>query len=112
MIKDINIHKIKFLPISQDNLILALDRLTRFKYPEVKYYRVFSELLCKYLVEPKLSKQQIYDLEGLSDFIEHVATGNDVQKEQRSRICAQTNVATDGKNSARVVDFIIEKSNL
>lgn len=63
MIKDINIHKIKFLPISQDNLILALDRLTRFKYPEVKYYRVFSELLCKYLVEPKLSKQQIYDLE-------------------------------------------------
>lgn len=63
MIKDINVLKIKFLPISKKDLILALDRLTRFKYPEIKYYRVFSELLCKYLIEPKLSKSQIRDLD-------------------------------------------------
>lgn len=63
MIKDINISKIKFLPVSQKDLILALDRLTRFKYPEIKYYRVFSEILCKYLKEPKLSKMQVRDLD-------------------------------------------------
>lgn len=65
MIKDINISKIKFLPVSQQDLILALDRLTRFKYPEIKYYRVFTDLLCKYLTEPKLSKNQINELDVL-----------------------------------------------
>ena len=63
MIKDIDFSKIKFTPASPEDLILALDRLTRFKYPEIKYYRVFSELLCKYFKEPRLSKNQIKDMD-------------------------------------------------
>ena len=63
MIKDIDFSKIKFIPASPEDLILALDRLTRFKYPEIKYYRVFSELLCKYFKEPRLSKNQIKDMD-------------------------------------------------
>lgn len=63
MIKDIDLNKIKFLPVTPDDLVLALDRLTRFKYPEIKYYRVFSELICKYVTEPKLSKKQIIELD-------------------------------------------------
>ncbi len=74
MIKDLDISKIKFLPISQENLILSLDRLTRFKYPETKYYRVFTDILCKYLLYPKLSKKEILELEPqvLKSFIEVV----------------------------------------
>lgn len=63
MIKDLDTTKIKFLPVSQENLILSLDRLTRFKYPEFKYNRVFTDILCKYLLCPKLSKKQISQLD-------------------------------------------------
>ncbi len=63
MIIDIDINKIKFLYIKQEDLIIALDRLTRFKYPEITYYRVFSEILCKYLTYPRLSKTQIKELD-------------------------------------------------
>lgn len=60
--KEINLEKIKYTPVSQKDLVLALDRLTRFKYPEIKYYRVFSDLLCKYLLSPKLSKTEILQM--------------------------------------------------
>lgn len=63
MNKEIDLKNIKFLPVTSKDLILSLDRLTRFKYPEIKYYRVFSELLCKYLKEPKLSKNEIKELD-------------------------------------------------
>lgn len=63
MNKEIDLVNIKFLPVSSKDLILALDRLTRFKYPEIKYYRVFSELICKYLTFPKLSKNDIRELD-------------------------------------------------
>ena len=63
MIKDIDINTIKFLYIKKEDLILALDRLTRFKYPEISYYRVFSDIICKYLTYPSISKNQIKELD-------------------------------------------------
>ena len=63
MYKKIEPEKIKFSNISSKDILLALDRLTRFKYPEIKYYRVFSELLSKYLISPKLSKKEIESLD-------------------------------------------------
>ena len=63
MHKEVITEKIKFSIVSSKDLVLSLDRLTRFKYPEVKYYRVFSELLCKYLISPKLSKKEILQLD-------------------------------------------------
>ena len=56
--------------------------------------------------------EQVYSLDELNLFVKHVAEGKDVLKEQRNAICAMTNHSTDGKNSARVVDFIIEKAKL
>lgn len=53
---------IKFLPMTKGDLILSLDRLTRFKYPDFKYYRVFNEILSKYLLSPKLNKVQMQKL--------------------------------------------------
>lgn len=62
MYKDFNINNIRYQTISKQDFVLALDRLTRFKYPEIKYYRVFIDLITKYLIEPKLSKKDIYEL--------------------------------------------------
>ncbi len=71
---DLNFENIKYLPVTEKDLILALDRLTRFKHPEIKYYRVFSELLSKYILEPKLTKNCIKDLdvEVLKKLIEKI----------------------------------------
>ena len=63
MQKEIVTEKIKFSTVSSKDLVLSLDRLTRFKYPEVKYFRVFSDLLSKYLISPKLSKKEILNLD-------------------------------------------------
>lgn len=59
---NIDLEKIKFSTISKQDLILALDRLTRFKSPEIKYNRVISDIITKYLLTPKLSKLQIQEL--------------------------------------------------
>ena len=64
MIKEIDINKIKFTYIKPEDLILSLDRLTRFKYPEISFYRVFSDILCKHLTYPVISKNQIKQLES------------------------------------------------
>lgn len=72
--KEINIEKIKFHVITREDLILSLDRLTRFKHPEIKYNRVFSEILSKYLIEPKLNKKNIenLDVEDIKKIVEKI----------------------------------------
>lgn len=74
MIKEINTQNIKFTKIQIDELILALDRLTRFKYPETSYYRVFSEIILKYLIEPKISKKQLQNVDFcvISDIVRQI----------------------------------------
>ena len=55
---------------------------------------------------------KIYNPEDFKRFIEDVAQGNDVYKEARKEINAWANYRADAQNSARVVDFIIEKAGL
>ena len=55
---------------------------------------------------------KIYNVEELCQFVENVANGVDELKEERDRLCDIFNYARDGKNTERVVDFIIEKANL
>ncbi len=71
---EINIDKIKFSFVSSKDLILSLDRLSRFKFPEVQFYRVFSDLLCRYLLFPKLTKEEIrtLDIDILKSIVEKI----------------------------------------
>ena len=52
----------KFKPLSKERLILSFDRLTRFKPTEKKYFRVFSDILSNNLIEPKLKKHELEEL--------------------------------------------------
>lgn len=65
---------IKFLYISKNDLILSLDRLTRFKYPDFKYYRVFNDILSKYLLQPKLNKAKLerLDIDTYRKYVEKI----------------------------------------
>lgn len=53
--------------------------------------------------------EKVYTLEDFTSFIERVANGVDVLNKERNEIKLLTNFACDGKNSERVVDFILEK---
>lgn len=55
---------IKYKYLTFDELVINLDRLSRFKNPEESFYRVFSEIITKCLITPKYSK---HDLELLDE---------------------------------------------
>ena len=49
----------KFKNLKKEQIIISLDRLTRFKNTKEKYLRVFSDILISCLIEPKLKKTDI-----------------------------------------------------
>ncbi len=55
------LHKkqLKIKPLSKEQLIISADRLTRFKHPEIKYLRVFKEIILNNLIEPKFKKHEL-----------------------------------------------------
>ena len=51
--------KLKIKPLTKDQLIISIDRLTRFKNPETKYLRVFKDIIISNLLEPKYKKSEL-----------------------------------------------------
>ncbi len=64
--------KIKKLTTQQ--LIISIDRLTRFKDPETKYLRVFKEIILNNLIEPKFKKSELdeTDYEKIKNLAEEI----------------------------------------
>lgn len=60
---DIDLNNIKFKPLSLDRLTISFDRLTRFKNFEVKYTRVFKDILSEALISPKYKKTDLDNLD-------------------------------------------------
>lgn len=56
--------------------------------------------------------QKVYSLCELREFVCDIANGNDKLAKERREICEKVNHSKDGKNSERVVDFIIKKAGL
>ena len=66
--------KFKIKPLTKEQIIISLDRLTRFKPTEEKYLRVFKEIVLSNLIYPKYSKKQL-DLMGheeLTSLVENI----------------------------------------
>ena len=53
----------KFKPLTENQIIISIDRLTRFKSTEEKYLRVFKDILVSNLIEPKFKKQDLEHLD-------------------------------------------------
>ncbi len=53
----------KIKPLTKEQLIISADRLTRFKDTETKYLRVFKDIINSNLIEPKLKKQDLDDID-------------------------------------------------
>ncbi len=53
---------LKFKFMSFQDLVISLDRLTRFKNPEIKYRRVFYDIILRHLITPSVSKHKLDEL--------------------------------------------------
>ena len=64
--------KIKNMTVK--DLTVSIDRLTRFKYPEEKYLRVFKEIILSNLIEPKFKKKDldIMDYASIKSFAQNI----------------------------------------
>ena len=54
---------LKIKPLTKEQIVISVDRLTRFKETETKYLRVFSDIITTNLIEPKFKK---HDIENMS----------------------------------------------
>lgn len=59
---NLNGDKLKFKNLTKDELIISLDRLSRFKLPEISYKRVIFSIISKNLILPKYSKEELEKL--------------------------------------------------
>lgn len=51
--------ELKIKPLSEQQIIISLDRLTRFKSTEDKYLRVFKDIIASNLIHPKYKKKEL-----------------------------------------------------
>ena len=65
------ISNIKFKYMTENYVLVSLDRLTRFKNPEIKYRRVFYDIILKHLKTPSLSKHKLNEMPAVE--IAHIA---------------------------------------
>lgn len=53
----------KIKTMTKEQLLISFDRLTRFKEPELRYVRVFTDIILSNAIEPKFKK---YEIEQMS----------------------------------------------
>lgn len=53
----------KYKKLTKEQIIISLDRLTRFKNTREKYVRVFSDILSNCLLEPQIRKSDIENMD-------------------------------------------------
>lgn len=68
------LNDLKFKPLTKEQLLISIDRLTRFKEPEVKYVRVFCDILTSNLISPKFKRHDLenMDYESLKNMAEFI----------------------------------------
>ncbi len=49
----------KVKPLTKDQILISLDRLTRFKYTEEKYLRVFKEIILSNMINPRFKRHEL-----------------------------------------------------
>lgn len=68
----------KYKKLTKEQIIISLDRLTRFKNTREKYLRVFSDILISSMIEPKLRKSDIENMDYslISQYVSEIFNGS------------------------------------
>lgn len=66
--------ELKIKPLTKQQIIISLDRLTRFKYTEDKYLRVFKDIVSSNLINPKYKKKELdlMDYDKLTELAQNI----------------------------------------
>lgn len=80
-------------------------------WEDIKEYEEFPGF-CVNIYDVMRGAKKVYNCEDFISFIDEVSKGEDKLIDNRRELCDIYNLSTDGKNSKRVVDFIINKSGL
>ena len=74
MFSFLNTKAIKYKLLNKSELIINLDRLSRFKNPFESYFKVYSAIILKCMIEPKFSKKDLDNIDAviLSDLISKI----------------------------------------
>ena len=64
----------KYKPLTNQQIIISIDRLTRFKYTEDKYLRVFKDIIISNLINPIIKKSELdlMDYEEIKNIAETI----------------------------------------
>lgn len=64
----------KIKPLTKEQILISIDRLTRFKYTEDKYLRVFKDIITSNLIYPKYKRQELdeKDYRDLTKIAEYI----------------------------------------
>jgi hypothetical protein len=54
---------LKIKPLTKEQIIISIDRLTRFKNTEIKYLRVFKDIVVHNLLSPNFSKSELDEMD-------------------------------------------------
>lgn len=65
---------LKVKPLTKNQILISIDRLTRFKNTEIKYLRVFIDIITSNLIEPKYKKSdlELMDYAEIKDLAEYI----------------------------------------
>jgi len=59
------LESLKIKPLTKEQLLISIDRLTRFKDTEIKYKRVFFDVLTAHLISPKYKKHDLENMDSV-----------------------------------------------
>lgn len=54
----------KYKKLTKEQIIISIDRLTRFKFTKEKYFRVFTDIILSNLLEPKYKKSELLTMDA------------------------------------------------
>lgn len=72
----------KVKQLTKDQILISLDRLTRFKFTEEKYLRVFKDIVLSNLINPRFKRQELDEMDyaelaGLAEYVINSSLGVD-----------------------------------
>ena len=78
----------KYKKLTDEQIIISLDRLTRFKHTKEKYLKLFGDIILSNLIEPKLKKNEILNLgaNNIINYVEKIFNGSLVENNENYSI--------------------------
>lgn len=68
----------RYKKLTSEQILISIDRLTRFKFTKEKYLRVFTDIILSNLIEPKIKKNELLNMDfaEICDYAAEIFNGS------------------------------------